>query len=56
MMASVSSDGRFNAKLIKFYHQYYLLIESSDTEILLTGDSLIAGLKSKRMFYRQSWS
>ena len=44
MIASVSSDGRFNAKLKKFYGHHYLLIENSNTEVLITGDFLIAGL------------
>ena len=50
MMASVSSDGSFNAKLIKFYRQHYLLIENSNTEILITGDSLITGFCMGKVF------
>ena len=43
-MASIPPDGSSNAKWIKLYRQHCLLAENSNAKILITGDSLIAGL------------
>ena len=43
-MASVPSDRSCNAKWVKLHCKYYLLVESNNVKILITGDSLIASL------------
>ena len=43
-MASVPPDRSFNPKLVNLHRQYCLLPWNSNTEILITGDLLNAGI------------